>query len=228
MRQVSLRIAFDVDGVLADLEASLRRRQAVLRQGGTVRQAGAALLRFSSPAPGGQRELWQQIRQVENFWHTLAECERGCVSRVAAAARDRRWEIIFLTRRPATAGDSAQRQTQWWLKHYGFDAPSVYVVKGSRGKIAAALDLDFVIDDAASQCLDVAGESMAQAILLSRHKTTRPPVGRVGIRVASSIDDCLAILCEADDERRRRPPGVLERVSGLWRSHQAPAKPRSR
>ena len=62
------------------------------------------------------------------------------VSEALAAAN--RWEILFLTQRPTTAGDTAQVQSQRWLRAQGFDMPSVFVMNGSRGKLAAALHLD--------------------------------------------------------------------------------------
>ena len=35
---------------------------------------------------------------------------------------------LFITKRPATAGDTVQRQTQGWLVKHGFDLPSVLVI----------------------------------------------------------------------------------------------------
>ena len=40
-----------------------------------------------------------------------------------------------------------QKQTQAWLRRHGYDCPSVYTTRGSRGAIAAALTLDVVVDD---------------------------------------------------------------------------------
>ena len=41
------------------------------------------------------------------------------------AARERRWEVIFLTTRPSTAGELVQLQSQRWLAAHGFQYPSV-------------------------------------------------------------------------------------------------------
>ncbi len=59
-------------------------------------------------------------------------------------------EVIVLTKRPETVGAIAQVQSQRWLEARGFTLPSVYVVQGSRGRIAASLGLDIVGD-----CLDI-------------------------------------------------------------------------
>lgn len=38
------------------------------------------------------------------------------------------WEVFFITQRPATEGETVQRQTQKWLVQQGFDLPSVIVI----------------------------------------------------------------------------------------------------
>src|SRR5262245_42892783 len=61
-----------------------------------------------------QRKLWRHVEDIENFWETLQELEPGLIRRLAATARERRWEVIFLTKRPETAGATAPPQTQRW------------------------------------------------------------------------------------------------------------------
>ena len=68
--------------------------------------------------------------------------------------------VIFLTSRPETRGDTAQAQSHRWLANKGFLQPSVFVVHGSRGKIAASLALDVIVDDRPENCLDVAVDSV--------------------------------------------------------------------
>src|SRR6185295_8231856 len=81
-----------------------------------------------------QRRLWRHVESIEDFWQTLRELEPGVLKRLAALAPERRWEIIFLTKRPETAGATAQVQSQRWLESKGFSLPSVFVVQGSRGR----------------------------------------------------------------------------------------------
>jgi hypothetical protein len=166
--------------------------------------------------PRQQRRLWRHVGGITNFWGTLAEIEPGVVARLGALAVERRWEIIFLTKRPETAGETAQMQTQRWLEAHGFPLPSVYVVQGSRGRIAAALGLDFVVDDRPENCLDVVVDSKARAILIWRDRSSKAPTAtrRLGIGVVASVSDCLNILAEADTPRRDRL-GVLDRVRRL-------------
>ena len=196
---MALRISFDMDGVLADMEAAL------------VDHAEG----LSGADDATSRRLWQRVAAIENFWESLNELEPGTVARLHALTIERRWEVIFLTRRPSTAGATAQIQTQRWLETRGFALPSVYVVQRSRGQIAAALGLDFVIDDRPENCLDVAVDSKARPILVLRDNGTQLPaaIRRLGIGVVGSVSQCLDILAEIDVSEES--PGMVARVLRL-------------
>jgi hypothetical protein len=88
-------------------------------------------------------------------------------------------------------------------------------VQGSRGAIAAALALDFVIDDRPENCLDVATDSKARAILVWRNEESQLPdaVRRLGIGVVRSVGQCLDILSQIQDSEG--PPGMMTRVLRL-------------
>jgi hypothetical protein len=247
-----LRIGFDMDGVLADMEGELLRQAEVLfgrpmtrrlpepavdatpatppssasageTPDTTPGQAAAEaapenvppLLRVNMTARQ-QRRLWHHVEAIENFWQTLEETEPGVVARLAAIASERRWEVIFLTKRPQSAGATAQLQSQRWLESKGYTLPSVYVVQGSRGRIAAALGLDVVIDDRPENCLDVVVDSKARAILIWRDDANQLPAAarRLGIGVVKTLSECLDILTQVDD-KDREPPRVIDRVKRL-------------
>ncbi len=214
-----LRIAFDMDGVLADMEAALIEQRARLFGEVPTDAADPALDegRTAKPrmTPRQERRLWERVKAIENFWESLPEIEPGMVARLNALAIERGWEVIFLTKRPATEGVTAQLQTQRWLEVHGFAFPSVYVVQGSRGAIAAALALDFVIDDRPENCLDVATDSKARAVLIWRNEEGQLPdaVRRLGIGVVRSVDQCLDILSQIQDSEG--PPGMMTRVLRL-------------
>ena len=247
---MSLRIAFDLDGVLADMESALVHQaevvfgeaaarklqqppEAAAPQAGTGAEAASpddpsdsSDPHAASPADGlpalvtlnltarQENRLWRHIRTVENFWETLAEIEPGVIARLAETAAERRWEIIFLTKRPKTKGGTAQIQSQRWLASKGFPLPSVYVVQGSRGRIAAALALDVVVDDRPENCLDVVIDSKARAILMWREDEKALPTAarRLGIGVVRSVGDCLDILTTLDQHETQQDPGLLARV----------------
>lgn len=238
---MALRLAFDLDGVLADMHTALKR-EADLLFGLRVRPADMGVPAADASArdegedagpdsgpdeelvPADQlrltsrqrRRLWQRVGRIESFWETLSEIEPGTVARLAALMVDRRWEVIFLTQRPETAGATAQIQTQRWLERHGFPLPSVYVVRGSRGRIAEALELDLVIDDRAENCLDVAVESHARAVLVWRGRTgpISPNVTQLGIVVVDSMTQCLNALADLPRPGQDRR-GLFEKLKGL-------------
>jgi hypothetical protein len=172
-----------------------------------------------------QRKLWRHVETIENFWETLQEIEPGLVKRLATEAAERRWEIIFLTKRPRTSGSTAQLQTQRWLESKGFPLPSVFVVQGSRGRIAEALDLQIVVDDREQNCLDVVVDSKARAILVWREDDKLLPasVRRLGIGVVKTTAECLDILAQVDSAATTAErPGVMDQLRRLFGA-KAPA-----
>jgi hypothetical protein len=159
-----------------------------------------------------QMQLWDHVKKIENFWTTLPELEPGIIARIAKTSRDRRWEVIFLTTRPATAGDLVQLQSQQWLEAHGFQYPSVYVVHRSRGKIADALHLDAFVDDRPENCLDIAVESKAKVILVWHGNPQDVPAGakRLGVRPVSTITEAIGLLEQLDDIRNQ--PGIMRSI----------------
>ena len=233
---MSLRLAFDLDGVFADLGAELgdRTQEAEDAQPQALesdasddvpsRQVTALGGRVQPPfetahLKGASRRTWKRLSATENFWESLLEIEPGSIQRLAALTRERKWEVIFLTSRPSTEGDSVQIQSQRWLEQHGFLLPSVFVTQGSRGRIAAALSLDLVVDDNPENCLDVMMESEGRAILVWRGRTDVVPASarRLGVGSVSSVDECLSLLDEADREKRNGGGFlvVLKRLLGL-------------
>jgi hypothetical protein len=251
---MALRIAFDLDGVLADMESELVRQAEIIfgeamtqklqeraqetpnEKRETSSEARETKSDDETPAAGSdstlagntspivklnmtsrqERRLWRHVAAIENFWESLQEIEQGVIARLGTIAAERRWEIIFLTKRPETVGSTAQVQTQRWLESKGFTRPSVYVVQGSRGKIAAALGLDIVVDDRPENCLDVVTDSKARSILVWRGKEQALPSAarRLGIGVVTSVGECLDILTTLDS-KDPADTGVLSRVRRL-------------
>lgn len=237
-----LRVGFDLDGTVADMYSALHRESLKLfgeeldrkaasttsqpqevtgeQSGNTPDQDPRA--KDDQPPPGPMQELhltarqrtrlWDHVKNIENFWSTLPELEPGIIARIAKAAHDRRWEVIFLTTRPSTAGELVQMQSQRWLEAHGFQYPSVYVVQRSRGKIADALQLDAFVDDRPENCLDIAVESTAKVILVWHGNATEVPAGakRLGVQPVSSISEAVVLLERLDDVRSK--PGFMRSI----------------
>jgi hypothetical protein len=235
---MALRVGFDLDGVLADLNGTLVREALRLFPDAQVRSGPPVV--DASPAPGAdagdrdpaevspsslaltarqERQLWSEVKRIENFWETLNETEPGIIGRLADTARARRWEVMFLTSRPKSAGDTVQVQSQRWLRSRGFELPSLYVVSSSRGKIAASLELDVVVDDRPENCLDIAIDSRARAILIWRGDQEAVPASarRLGIGGVPSVAACLDLLVQADspDSGQTSLVDRLKRLLGL-------------
>lgn len=159
-----------------------------------------------------QMQLWDHVKQIDNFWMSLPELEPGIIARIAKTSIERRWEVIFLTTRPATAGELVQMQSQRWLEAHGFQYPSVYVVQRSRGKIADALHLDAFVDDRPENCLDIAVESKAKVLLVWHGNLADVPAGakRLGIRPVNAISEAVRLLEQLDDIRQQ--PGLMRSI----------------
>jgi hypothetical protein len=110
------------------------------------------------------------------------------------------------------------------LAAHGFPEPSVFVVHGSRGKIASSLHLDVVVDDRPENCLDVAIDSSARAILVWRGGEEKVPgsARQLGIGSVGSIAECLDILETLDGAGDRR--GMVDRLRGLLGLRPRPAR----
>lgn len=230
-----LRIAFDLDGTVADMYSALRREAEKLfgkkKVAKAVSQAPAPhAMESDAEEPDDasnlamdelhltarqQMQLWEHVRKTENFWATLQELEPGIIARIGKAAIARRWEVIFLTTRPSTAGELTQMQSQRWLDKHGFQFPSVFVVQRSRGRIADALQLDVVVDDRAENCLDVAVESKAKVVLVWHGPMKDVPVGakRLGVRAVSSISEAVTLIEQYDDQKNS--PSLLQSIKKM-------------
>lgn len=188
---MSLRVAFDLDGVFADLDGALR---------GIATQLFGAATSVQALSPEQWERVWCGVRQTENFWERLREIEPGSVRRLADIANRLGWEVIFLTQRSSTAGDLSQVQSQRWLERHGFRLPSVFVVSGSRAEVASALQLNIVVDDDHRQCVDLVSEAKVGALLVWRQgePAVRKAAERLGLAVVDSVNSGLDLLEQID------------------------------
>jgi hypothetical protein len=227
-----MRLGFDLDGTIADLHGALalEARQlfpgldpAVLPNSAALDTAppadapgaDAPALSIGALSPRQQRELWNAVCARENFWETLEEIEKGSLKRLYQMVMDHRWELLFMTSRPESKGERAQIQSHRWLVKHGYLTPAVVVVHGSRGKICSALQLDVLVDDRPENCLDVAIDSSARAILMWRGDAGKVPgsARNLGIGSVSTMDECMNILEQLD--RPGSDGGIVDRLKRL-------------
>ena len=122
------------------------------------------------------------------------------IARLYTLARASRWEVFFLTKRPPSAGDPVQFQTQWWLEQQGYYLPAVLTVPGSRGELANSLRLDLVVDDQLVNCAEIIGAGPTRTLLmlrdpdpsLAKHATDRGIEIRGGEALAIDAEDRVA------------------------------------
>jgi hypothetical protein len=190
---VSLRVGIDLDGVLADFRGAFREAAGALAS--DVPGSSASEPTVFSEAD--MKRAWKRVSARANWWVGLRAYEPDQIPRLYALARRGKWEVYFLTKRPATQGDTVQFQTQWWLEQHGFYLPAVLTVPGSRGEIANALHLDIVVDDQPLNCVEVISASPSKALLMVRDQDSRGERERAinrGIGVVSTVEEAIDVL----------------------------------
>jgi 5'(3')-deoxyribonucleotidase len=236
---IPLRIAFDMDGTLADLSSAYadiedrlfgpelaeherpapevreaeQHSEEELETAATTRDKRRVAARRSHRGGSRHRDrVWHAIESTPNFWTTLKPLENGAVRRLYQLTGEHNWEVFFITQRPATAGATVQLQTYKWLVEHGFSTPSVIPLSGGRGKCAGALHLDYLVDDTPQNCVDVLSDSSARAILLvdPNDPLAEKSARRLGIGTAHNVHQVLDLLVQATEARAN--PSLFEKL----------------
>ena len=210
MSDRSLRVAFDLDGVLADFVGGYERIADELFSGwrsGTDARSDLAPSEGRPPSeavgeparglsPRQRGAVWKRVRATTDFWTTLDPIDPTAVARIQECALNLSWDVFFVTQRPTTAGDTVQIQTQRWLVEQGFCLPSVIVHTGSRGRLAAGLELDYLVDDTVQHCVDTVSLTNATPILVTTQPDpiTEGNARRLGIEVCGGPGESLELI----------------------------------
>jgi hypothetical protein len=192
---MALRIGFDLDGVLADLDRAILDIAVGLFGPDQVQTSDAGA---RPRLTGGQSILtWTSALDTADFWETLAETEPGIVARLERDARACGWEVVFVTQRPATAGDPVEDQTRRWLASHGYPDARVVMADPARGATVGHLGLDVALDDRPENCASIVAQSRAHAILVWRDGWGPIDEGVLapGISVVATVGEALDRLC---------------------------------
>lgn len=201
---MSLRLGFDIDGVLANFRAAFHAAAVRVVHGEVDDFDPGESPQGESPlSPNAVRRVWDHIAKAPNWWMEIDAYEPDQIARLYSLTRAAGWEVFFLTKRPPSAGDSVQFQTQWWIERFGFYLPSVLTVPGSRGDVANALRLDLLVDDQLINCVEVVSASPTKAILMQRtqNSAARDHATSRGIGVVSTLADALGVVERLQDLR---------------------------
>jgi 5'(3')-deoxyribonucleotidase len=237
-----LRIAFDMDGTLADLSSAyadveerlfgavdedakhpapeVREEEQHSEESAETAAADEMERRadqriVARTASRNRDRVWRAIEATPDFWTGLEPLEDDAVKRLYELTGEHNWEVFFVTQRPATAGHTVQWQTHKWLVEQGFLTPSVIPLSGGRGKAASALRLDYLVDDTPQNCVDVLSDSSTRAILLidPDDPLAESSARRLGIGVARSVHEVLDVLVQATLARTN--PSLFEKLRKL-------------
>ena len=213
-----LRLGVDVDGVVADFRSAFR----ALAQRELGRAADDVEKELSK---ADVDRLWRLVAGTPNWWLDVPAYEADQISRLYGESRRGRWEIFFMTSRPASAGDTVQLQTQVWLEKYGFYLPSVLTAPaGARGELARSLRLDLTIDDRMVNCLEIISASNSKALMVLRGHAepgTRESAEARGIGVVASLSQGLDAI-ERLDELLTTRRGRLVRLGDWFQTKKQP------
>ncbi len=178
-------VMFDVDGVLANF--------------GKGYDALCRKLNKQPPGPDApwdakwDDDVWREIKTSHTWWTELpAIPDSNAFFRIAIL----KGEIYFVTARP---GIDVKRQTERWLMCRGIENPTV-ILSGKKGEIAAALGVDFSIEDKAGNAVYISYQSPAtMSYLVDRPYNQFNPdmLGRKVVRIKEVEEFLTAIEQEA-------------------------------
>jgi hypothetical protein len=227
---MALRIGIDVDGVIADFRtafhaAAVRCLRRDVADSDDLESVGPL-------SPEDVRRVWDHVARTQNWWMDVAPYEPDQIARLYSLTRAAGWEVFFMTKRPPSAGDSVQFQTQWWIERFGFYLPAVLTVPGSRGDIANGLRLDIIIDDQVINCIEVISAAPAKALLMLRSADplAREHASNRGIGVVSTLSEAITVLERLQDvlpQKRGRLMRLSEWFSPAEETQTLPANPRA-
>ncbi len=227
---MALRVGIDVDGVIADFRTAFHAA--------AVRCLRRNVSDSEDPQSAGPlssddiRKVWDYIARTQNWWMDVPPYEPDQIARLYSLTRAAGWEVFFMTKRPPSAGDSVQFQTQWWIERFGFYLPAVMTVPGSRGDLANGLRLDMMIDDQALNCIEVISAATTKALLMLRSAddSARAHATNRGIGVVSTLAEAITVLDRLQDvlpQKRGRLLRLSEWFFPAEEMQTLPANPRT-
>ena len=217
-----LRLGVDVDGIVADFRTAFRAL--------AERELGVAADDVEPElSKANVDRLWRSIAWTSNWWLDVPAYEPDQIGRLYTESRRSRWEVFFMTSRPASAGDTVQLQTQVWLERHGFYLPSVLTAPaGARGELARSLRLDLTLDDRMVNCLEIISASNSKALMVLRdpgESRIRESAEARGIGVVTSLSQGLDAIERLDELLTTRRGRLVRLTDWFQPKKDEPALP---
>ena len=227
---MALRIGIDIDGVLADFRTAFHETAVRLLRHDV--DDSPELESVNPLSAADVRRVWEHIAGAQNWWMQVPAYEPDQIARLYSLTRAGGWEVFFMTKRPPSAGDSVQFQTQWWIERFGFYLPAVMTVPGSRGDIANGLRLDLVLDDQLINCVEVISTAPTKAVLVQRSTDSgaKQQAANRGIGVVSTLSEALTVVERLDDvlpQKRGRLMRLTDWFAPVEEMQTLPRNPRA-
>ena len=111
-----------------------------------------------------ERDPWREL----NGWEVLEPLDPEGLAELRRRTHTHKWEVYAITSRPASPGRTVQHQTRRWLtEHDAYELSPVMNPDGRRARVAAALELHWLIDDTWDNCSTTALETDTRVIWIA-------------------------------------------------------------
>ena len=136
--------------------------------------------------------LWVDVSNSLNFWENLPRDPGASV--IGMHKLKHIADLFFITARAETKGESTQFQSARWLDYnFALTYPTVIVDK-NKGPIAAALGLNYFVDDRPKNCLEIKEAVPECEVFLKRACHNLDYAAPEWMKVVDSFDEFAEIL----------------------------------
>lgn len=193
---MSIRVGFDVDGILADFNTpyiDLIEKYSGVR---LPPPSDTYPDKWDCEADAGMEksrtsEMWREIKASPTFWLDVPAYAntRTFLDWLTVFTDAKDVEIYFITNR---MGVHVKEQTEFWLMDNGFPTPTV-LISGEKGLCARALSLTLYIDDKNENCTDVRDNSPLTEVFMLKRPYNSP---QENVPVVDSLNGFATIIEE--------------------------------
>lgn len=194
-----MKIALDIDGVLADFVTPFLHR---LEQ----RIGGPSIDPASITDPNFQHhpfltreviydcmvdasydpEFWRALKPLPSpqQWQSLNQISRS-------------HEVVFITHRWLRDTYDINQVTCEWLRRHGFDDPVVHFTQDLKSQLVKQMQVTLFVDDRHENCQDVATQT--EAVVLMPHRPYNQSFDHPKVQRIQEIDELFNYLSQNDD-----------------------------